>query len=270
MPSLDGEVYRYLTSRGYEQSSRIEPGYGYWIKVTGTGWYRLEQKEPFRGKGVAGEAMKPYQALNNLTIADNEQHGNSQLWFGYGRVDNKQYEMPPVPGTGMFDVRFNNNGFVSASTERGSEHIVELSGMSYPVVLSVENVDATYQITDAQTGEYIGEFVAGEAGAVRVNNPLTKSVKLTRVASSTLELSQAWPNPVTDKMNFDIAVPEERYVSVGLYNSLGAKVADLYEGTVTDRQTVEFSVKGMSAGVYLYKMITSNGETELRHVVIAR
>ena len=269
VPSLDGEVYRYLTSRGYEQASRIVPGYGYWIKVTGTGWYQLEQKELGAPKGIAGEA-KPYRALNNLTIADNEQRGNSQLWFGYGNVANERYEMPPIPAVGMFDVRFENNGFVSSSLDRNSEHVIELSGMSYPVVLSVENVDATYIVTDAETGAYIGEFSAGQAGAVEIHSPLTKSVKLTRVPSSTIELSQAWPNPVTDNMTFEVGVPGERYVSVGLYNSLGEKVADLFEGTVTDRQSVEFNAEKLDAGVYLYKMQTSYGETELRHVVIAR
>ena len=270
VPSLDGEIYRYLTSRGYEQTSRIIPGYGYWIKVTRTGWYRLEQREPIRSKGVAGEVVKPYRALNNLTIADNEQRGNSQLWFGFGDVDNKRYQIPPVPGEGLFDVRFDNNGFVSASLDRNGEHVVELSGMSYPVVLTVENVDATYMVTDAETSAYIGEFTAGETGAVRINNVLTKSVKLTRVPSSTIDLGEAYPNPVIDEMRFDIAVPGERYVTVGLYNSLGEKVADLFDGAITDHESVEFNTKGLNAGVYLYKMTTSYGETELRHVVIAR
>ena len=270
IPRLTGEVYRYLTSRGYEQTSRIEPGYGYWIKVSGTGWYRLEPTEPIR-KGIAGEEpTKPYQMLNNLTIADNDQHGNSQLWFGYGNVDNKRYEMPPVPGEGLFDVRFDNNGFVSGTSARNGEHVVALSGVTYPVVLSVENVDATYIVTDAATGAYIGEFTAGQAGAVRVNSSLTKSVKLTRVPTSSLNLGAAYPNPVSDRMTFDIAVPGERHVSVALYNSLGEKVADLFDGTVTDHESVDFSVKGLSAGVYMYKMMTSNGETELRHVVITR
>lgn len=269
VPSLDGEIYRYLTSRGYEQASRIIPGYGYWIKVTGDGWYRLDQvrlpKMP-----VGGQVMKPYHALNNLTIADNEQHTNSQLWFGYGNVDQRRYEMPPVPGEDLFDVRFNNNGFVSSSIDAAAEHVVNLSGVRYPVVLSVEKLDADYVVSDAQTGAYIGELKAGQAGSIRVLNPLTKSVKLTRVATSTIDLSTAYPNPVVDKLSFDFAVPGESYVTIGLYNALGEKVADLYNGSASDRQTVEFSTKDLSAGVYLYKMTTSNGETEVRHVVIAR
>lgn len=268
VPVRTAEVYRYLTSRGYEQASRIIPGYGYWLKVSGDGWYRLNQ---VRLKNVPeGQVMKPYQALNNLTISDNEQHSNSQLWFGFGNVDEARYEMPPVPADQFFDVRFENNGFVSSSADSKAEHVVNLQGVSYPVVLAVENVDADYVVTDAETGAYVGELKAGLAGSVRVMNPLTKSVKLTRVPSSTIDLSGAYPNPVTDKLSFDFAVPGERYVTIGLYNALGEKVADLYNGPATDRQTVEFSTKSLNAGVYLYKMTTSNGETEVRHVVVAR
>lgn len=268
VPSLDGEVYRYITSRGYEQASRIIPGYGYWIKVTGDGWYHLDQ---VRLKSVlGGQAIKPYQTLNNLMISDNDQHANSQLWFGFGNVDARRYEMPPVPGDQFFDVRFDNNGFVSSSVEAGAEHVVNLSGVAYPVVLSVENLDADYVISDAVTGAYIGELKGGQAGSVRVLNPMTKSVKLTRVPASSIDLSAAYPNPVTDKLNFSFAVPGERQVTIGLYNALGEKVADLYNGTATDRQSIEFSTKNLNAGVYLYKMTTSNGETEVRHVVIAR
>lgn len=269
VPAINGEIYRYLTSRGYEQASRIVPGYGYWLKVTGDGWYQLYQ-QPAKFAPGAAETTKPYQALNNLHIADNGQHSSSQLWFGYGNVSGN-YEMPPVLGDEFFDVRFaSTNGFVSASSNKDVEHVVNLTGVEYPVVLSVENVDANYLVQDAKTGAYIGEFKAGEATAVRIDNPLTKSVKLTRVASSSIELSAAYPNPVTDKLTFDFAVPGESHVSIGLYNSLGEKVADLFSGPATDRQTVEFPTKGLNTGLYLYKMTTASGETEVRHVVIAR
>ena len=269
IPSINGEIYRYLTSRGYEQASRIIPGYGYWLKVTGDGWYQLYPPAA-KFAPATEEPVKPYQALNNLHIADNGQHGNSQLWFGYGNVNNNSYEMPPVLGDQFFDVRFATNGFVSGSTDKAAEHVVNLTGVTHPVVLSVDNVDADYLVQDAETGTYIGEFKAGESNAVRVENPLTKSVKLTRVPSSSIELSAAYPNPVTDKLTFDFAVPGDNFVTIGLYNSLGEKVADLYNGVATDRQTVEFSAKGLNAGLYLYKMTTANGETEVRHVVVAR
>lgn len=269
IPSLVGEVYRYVTSRGYEQVSRIDPGFGYWINVSGDGYYQLKPLPS--GKAVTGSAtVREFTRLNNLVISDNGQHESTQLWFGQGRLEDGRYEMPPTPPIELFDVRFNNNGFVSSSTENEAEHIVDLQGVSYPVVLSVANVDATYILTDAETGAYLGEFRAGSASAVTISNPMVKSVRLTRVASSSVNLTEAFPNPTNDKLNFSFAVPGEREVSVALYNSLGEKVADLYEGTVSDGRAVEFSTRGLDNGVYVYKMTTSSGETVLRHVVVTR
>jgi hypothetical protein len=59
-------------------------------------------------------------------------------------------------------------------------------------------------------------------------------------------------------------------VSVSLFNSYGEKVADLFAGSVESSQTIEFSAKSLSAGVYVYKMTTSNGETVARQVVVTR
>lgn len=269
IPTLVGEVYRYVTSRGYEQVSRLDPGYGYWINVSGDGYYRLTP--PAGGKAVTGSATsREYTRLNNLTISDNGQHQSTQLWFGQGRLEDGRYVMPPTPPSELFDVRFTNNGFVSSSTATDAEHIVDLQGVTYPVVLSVGHVDATYIITDAETGVYLGEFRAGGASAITISNPMIKSVKLTRVPASAVNLSQAFPNPTNDMLNFSFAVPGEREVSVALYNSLGEKVADLFDGTVADGRQVEFSTRGLDNGVYVYKMTTSSGETILRHVVVAR
>jgi hypothetical protein len=267
VPSLGGEVYRYLTSRGYEQASRMVPGYGYWIKVTGDAWYELFPTP----KAMPGsEIARPYRALNNLRIADNGQHENSQLWFGYGNLDEGHYELPPVPGTGMFDVRFNNNGFVSNSTKVDAEHVLDLSGVDYPVVVSADNLDATYRVTDAETGAFIGELKSGEAGSVSIDNPLTKSVRLTRVPAASIDLSEAYPNPAADKFTFDVVVPAERHVTVKLFNARGEVVADVFEGTVSNQKSVEFSTDNLSTGVYLYKMTTDAGETMYRNVVVTR
>ena len=269
IPSLIGEVYRYNTSRGYEQVSRLDPGYGYWINVSGPGWYQLSQ---VGGKAVAGSnsSKEEYRGLNNLIISDNGQHETTQLWFGQGTLVDARYQMPPSPPAELFDVRFQNDGFVSSSSEQNAEHIVDLQGVTYPVVLSVATVDATYILTDAETGAYVGEFVAGGATSVTINNPMTKSVKLTRVPSSAVNLTEAYPNPTSDRLNFEFEVPGEREVTVALYNSLGERIANLFEGTVNGREEIEFSTKGLDNGVYVYKMTTSSGETAIRHVVVTR
>lgn len=270
-PALSAQVYRYITDRGYEQASLILPGFGYWIKVDRDGYYRLSAPPGQLETGKAAPANHPYTALNRLNISDDAQKVGT-LYFGQttAAISNSRYELPPVPGADLFDVRFDNNGFVSASADISADRVVNLSGVEYPVVLSVANPDADYIVTDAVTGEVLGTFQRGEMNSVTIFNPATKSVKLTGVASSEMNLGAAFPNPASSSISFDFNVPGEQSVTITLHSTLGAEVATLFKGAANGKQTVDFSVDGLPAGVYYYKMMTSSGFSQVRQVVIAK
>src|SRR5690606_31485107 len=143
----------------------------------------------------AAPSSRPYTSLNRLTVSDDAQKVGT-LYFGQTTlaIDNDRYELPPVPGADMFDVRFGNNGFVSASADVAADRVVNLNGVTYPVVLSVTNPDADYVVTDAATGQVLGSFRRGEMSTVTVFNAATKSVKITGVASNAMSLGAAFPN----------------------------------------------------------------------------
>lgn len=268
-PVRVGEVYRYLTSRGYEQASLIVPGYGYWVKISTDGYYRLRAPESaFPKPGVKDES---YRALNRLTISDNDQKIGT-LFFGQSNsvVNNAQFELPPAPAADMFDVRFNNNGFVSATQNVAAERTVSIQGVTYPIVLSVDRADADYQVVDANTGRLLGNFQQGDAGAVTITDPTVKLVKLVGVASSEMRLGEAYPNPVVSTLNFSFNVKGEQSVAVKLYSQLGAEIGTLYQGATSGQQSVEFRTDGLPSGVYYYKMTTSSGFSQVRQVVISK
>lgn len=268
-PNRVGEVYRYITDRGYEQASLIVPGYGYWIKVNGDGFYRLSAPPSAFGKAPA--LNEPYKSLNRLTIKDDGQKVGT-LYFGQSsaHIDNAQFELPPAPVSDMFDARFDNNGFVSASQSVATDRVVKFQGVNYPVALTVANPDADYVVSDAVTGQVYGTFKQGQMGTVTISNPLTKSVKITGMASTEMTLGSAYPNPAVSKFGFDFNVPTEQNVSVVLYSALGSEVARLFDGVANGKQTVEFSTNGLPAGVYYYKMTTTQGFSQVRQVVISK
>ncbi|MEP7220910.1 MAG: T9SS type A sorting domain-containing protein, partial [Bacteroidota bacterium] len=269
IPQLSAEVYRYKTDSGYEQASLIVPGYGYWIKVDKDGYYRLSAS-PTALEPKATVRTQPYMALNQLVVSDNSQKAG-KLYFGQisSVLNNSRYELPPVPAPDMFDARFDNNGFVSASKDVAVDRVVKIQGVNYPVVLSVAKADADYVLTDAATGEYLGSYKQGQFGTVTIHNPATKAVKITGVASSEMGLSSAFPNPASGKFDFSFSVPAEQKVSVVLYNTIGSEVARLFDGIATGKQTIEFTTEGIPAGVYYYKM--QAGEfSQVRQVVIAK
>lgn len=268
-PNRVGEVYRYITDRGYEQTSIIAPGYGYWVKIDRDGYYRLDAPAgAFTPKVAFNDS---YSSLNRLTVSDNGQKvGTAYFGLDNGSVDAARFELPPLPARDMFDVRFDNNGFVSTARELNGSHTVRFQGVQYPVVLSVANADADYIVSDAVTGKVLGSFAAGKGGAVRVTDPMVKSVKLTTVASSAVMLGSAYPNPTSGNVTFDIVTPADQVVSVALFNSLGTQVASLFNGHVAGRVPVSFSVAALPAGVYLYKMTLENGQAMMRQLVVTK
>ena len=267
-PSRVGEVYSYTPQRGYVQTARILPGLGYWIKVDGSGYYILTAPPSELNGKIEPKIADDYKVLNQLRISDADQKV-STLYFGRnGSVSNSRYELPPAPGESMFDARFSNNGFVSASKEATASHVVSFQGTEYPVVLSVNNADVEYVVSDALTGYVLGTLKQGEAGAIRINNPLVKSVKLTAVGTASTMLGAAYPNPATNTASFEFAVPTEQQVTITLINALGVEVKSLYSGVATGLNRVEIATEGLAAGVYFYKM-TTNGRTETRQLVIA-
>jgi hypothetical protein len=268
-PKLVADIYRYITDRGYEQVSRIDPGLGYWIKLNGPGYYRLAAPPGSFPKAPAIDDA--YKALNRLEIADNSQKLGT-LYFGLNTIglDVARYELPPVPGNGLFDVRFANNGMVSASENVEAGHVVNITGVTYPLVLSVANADADYVVTDAVTGQVLGSFTKGEAGAVRITNPMTKSVRLSGVASTTMNLGAAFPNPASGRVSFDFTLPTEEYVAISLYNSIGQEVKELFRGRTSGTQVVEFSAENLTPGAYYYRMTTAAGISQVRQIVISK
>jgi len=269
-PLRVGEVYRYLTNRGYEQASLIVPGYGYWLRVDRDGYFRLRAPLSAFDKVAPGVRNDEYAVLNHLTISDNDQKVGT-LYFGQSNtVDNARYELPPVPPTGMFDVRFDNNGFVSATREVASERTLRIQGADFPVILSVNRADADYQVIDAQTGRLLGTLHRGEPGSVTITDPKVVLVKLVGVAATQTMLGEAYPNPAAGTLNFAFNVIGEQAVAVKLYTQLGNEVASLFEGRSEGQQGVTFSTEGLPSGVYYYKMTTSSGYSEVRQVVIAK
>ncbi len=270
VPVLTGEVYRYVTREGYQLVSRLDPGFGYWIKVDKQGYYHLDAPPnalPPSGKAAA----RPFEALSRLNVSDNAQHVGT-LWFGREKngIDEAHYEMPPVPGHGMFDARFDNNGMVSVANSSDESHVVNFDGVTYPVVVSVDRADADYVLTDANTGAVLGSFSAGQAGAVTVTNPMTKSVRISSVASKSINLTAAYPNPTSGRASFDISVPSEQFVTVTLHNTVGAEVRELFRGTVDGQKSVEFSTDGLPSGAYYYVLKTASGETVMHQITVTK
>ena len=128
----EGPIYKY--SGGYQVATTLDPGYGYWIKLTAAGQIIIPETLAKDGKPVE------YFPENWGKIVLTDAAGiNYTLYAVKGEVDLSQYELPPAPPAGMFDIRFGSGRI--AEDYKQIIKTIEMSGVTYPLTVRVEGMD---------------------------------------------------------------------------------------------------------------------------------
>ena len=95
-----GTVYGWNGS--YFNPTNLEPGYGYWLLSTGDGVINPPTLAKGTSKLVAQDNTEDW---GKITLTDAA--GKSYILYAVnGEVNLESYQLPPLPPTGMFDVRF--------------------------------------------------------------------------------------------------------------------------------------------------------------------
>jgi len=81
----------------------------------------------------------------------------------------------------------------------------------------------------------------------------------------------AYPNPLSDATTFQFSVTEKGKASLELFNSAGAKVAQLFEGVADAGRTytVDMNATNLSTGIYIYRF-TADGKISSHKLIISR
>jgi len=266
--TLNYGVYGYRTDLGYYQVSNMVPGMGYWIKTSTDGYYRLL---PTYGKLASSNSLvEKTSVLNNsqmFTIRDNGQKVNN-VYITTNNSDILNYfELPPAPMSGMFDVRFSDNKYVSNSNNA----ILKLQGVTYPLAINVDNADADYTLYDAVSGEFIGSVNKGESKSIVVNGLAYNSIRIakTEVMTGIDNSFTATPNPASDFSNIQFVLNEPSNVNVNIYDALGNLVetvvnAQLNAGTFN----YNVNLSQYTAGNYFAKINAGNYNSVVKISVI--
>jgi predicted outer membrane repeat protein len=89
-------------------------------------------------------------------------------------------------------------------------------------------------------------------------------------APQSFTLHGSFPNPMRAQTTIRYELPEERRVTVAVYDVLGRKVRTLVDGAAqAGRQEVAFEAGGLSSGMYFYR-ITAGDYTQARKLVLVR
>jgi len=84
-------------------------------------------------------------------------------------------------------------------------------------------------------------------------------------------IGEIYPNPTSERIEFSLALSREAFVNVEIFNSIGEKVAMVFNGMVNSQANaiVYNEVKNFAAGVY-YCIVTVDGQKTTRKFTVTR
>ena len=184
----------------------------------------------------------------------------------------------------------NSNLFVSAQSNNGLLPPYSLSYNNNTIAGICDVPGALIDIYRANINEFspsayewLGSTTVGNNGvfSYEITNPQIEAVSLTATTSTGntsgfayLELitdvekddnnipteyflSQNFPNPFNPSTKINFSIPQEEFVSLKIFNSLGEEIAELVNETKpAGNYSVSFDASGLSSGVYIYRLST--------------
>lgn len=93
------------------------------------------------------------------------------------------------------------------------------------------------------------------------NSQYSQVVLVDNIAPAQYSLSQNYPNPFNPATVINYAVPDNSFITLKVYNSLGQEVSTLVNETKqAGSYKVNFNASGLPSGVYYYVLRTGNNE----------
>ena len=241
-----GPIYKY--EGGYQIATTLDPGHCYWMKLTGAGQIIIPETLSKNGKPVK---YFP-EDWGRITITD-ATGINYKLYVVNGIVNLDNYELPPAPPAGMFDIRF-SSGRIEEDINSSIKSI-DMSGVTYPLTVRVEGMDI--RLMDG-SGKMISTNLKSGEDVVIIDATVQKLMVSTQLIPAEYALEQNYPNPFNPNTVIEFSLPEDASnVTLSIYNALGEKVAELVNTALTaGRYQYQWNAQNVATGMYIYELRT--------------
>ena len=86
----------------------------------------------------------------------------------------------------------------------------------------------------------------------------SKSISVDFDAPAKFDLEQNYPNPFNPSTTIRFNLPDNEFVSLKIFNTLGEEVQTLFEGNLNaGTHTYNFNAEGLPSGLYIYRLLTN-------------
>jgi hypothetical protein len=248
---LGSQFYGY--SGSYSPSDTLVPGKGYWVKAKQAG--KLVLSSFLTG---AQPMKQEFAAADYSAIEFTDAGGRRQTLYLNEGSGGQEFETPPLPPAGAFDIRFRSNRLVEAPGERVTEVPIALQGVRYPLLVRwspAARVTANWWLVNGTE-----RLALHEGKAFAIASAAQLSIRGARIGAAALpaafELDQNFPNPFNPVTTVRFGLPVDARVTIGVYNILGQEVATLVAGKDLPAGfgAAEFDGSGLPSGLYVYRL----------------
>lgn len=216
------------------------------------------------GAGWFGAGIQSVQPINLSQFSDGTLNFNikipANVSFQIGVIDtwgNQNYVNFPA-GQNVYGLERNNEwgeASIPVSDLRGL--YIDMRMLSYEfVILETNGANMEFAIDD----------IFYEDGVINtIEDPLIDGQP-----SETI-LFNNYPNPFNPLTNISFNLPTSGAVELSIYNLQGQKIATLINTKQSaGTHTVQWDASGYSSGIYFYRLVTENGFTETKSLVLLK
>jgi hypothetical protein len=246
---------------GYRSSEYLRPYQGYWIKVTDDGEIILHSD------GSQGITVKPGAEENMehaliLDVSDQEGY-NGILFIDTPKIagnNAKSGELPPMPPTGIFDLRFGSN--------RNCEMISNGMANEFPVLVTTEQFPVTvnWKNNDQSTNFFLkidaDSILLDGEGTIQIPGNGSEISIVAKPSGENIReysLDQNYPNPFNPQTVITYYLPVRAQIEISIYNIRGQKLTTLINKIqAAGIYHLSWNASRFASGVYFYKMETAD------------
>lgn len=248
------QSFFYGYNNGYQTATTLEKGKGYWVKVSSNGTMTIPTTfVKDETSSLISDLLSEFEQLSNgAKLVFSIDDGSKRELYLSNIKSSKTFELPPVPPSQIFDVRFSDNSLVKSIDVKN--YLVNIQGVNSTLKIGLENIEAILKIYNPLTGELLA---VSNNGVVKLNQSNLNQVRI-EIESLPLafNLFQNYPNPFNPKTKISFTLEKDGLTKLIVYNQLGQEIKTIVNEFLNAGKLYEYEFDGsnLTSGTYFVRL----------------